>query len=339
MPPARSNLESWKRMVLRSMPAPAWLGVDAPAVDVVLSTRARFMRNLRGLKFPITASRLELESIEKDVREAAIRTGIDFEVFRNISNAEREYLVGCRLVSPDFEWAESGRSLLLDRPRALSVMVNEEDHLRLQALTAGWSVDTAEMAARTCLEEMSKELEFAYSPRFGWLSASPFNAGDGRRLSVMLHLIGLAQAKRLPSVLAALTAKGITARGLFGESSRAIGAFVQVSLVNGDRAEFVGAVEYLITAEREARGNLGRGVLQERANQAVEFAISSSTLTLADALRILGWIRWASSAGIEDFPAGARAVDLMLTSLELRGDAQEAKAPQYRAEFLRRALE
>ncbi len=326
-------------MVLRSMPPPAWLGIDAPSADVVLSSRARLMRNLQGFKFPHTALPTELESIEKQIREAARATGIEFEIFRQISNAEREYLVGCRLVSTDFEWFQPGRSVLIDKARSLGVMINEEDHLRIQALTPGWSVESADAAARSCVEALGKNLEFARSPHYGWLSASPFNAGEGRRLSVMLHLIGLAQAKRLPTVLAALTQEGITARGLFGESSRAVGAFVQVSLVNGDRSEIIGAVDYLVSAEREARSHLERSSIEARAQQAVEFAIASSTLSLGDALRILGWIRWAAAAQIEGFPKSVRSVDLLLTTLELRGDAQEPKAPQYRAEYLRRALE
>lgn len=339
MPLAHTDIESWKRMVLRSMPLPAWLSVDAPGVDVVLSSRARLMRNLKGFKFPHTAGKAELESIERDIRQATKSLSSEFEAFRNISNAEREYLVGCRLVSPDFEWAQPGRSVLIDKARSIGIMINEEDHLRVQALTAGWSVEAADNAARSCVDSLEKHLDFARSPWYGWLSASPFNAGEGRRLSVMLHLIGLAQAKKLPVVLSALTEGKITARGLFGESSRAIGAFVQVSLVNGDRSQIIGAVDYLVNAEREARALLGQEAIEIRARQAVEFAVASSTMALADALRILGWVRWASAAGVPGFPDSVRSVDMMLTRLELRGDSQDPKAAQYRADFLRKALE
>lgn len=326
-------------MVLRAMPPPAWLGVDAPSSDVVLSSRARYMRNVRGFRFPNTASTEELVEVERLIVHANKESGLNLEPFRQISNAEREYLVGCRLVSPDYEWSEPGRSVLIDGPRSLSLMVNEEDHLRVQALTAGWSIDAADATARSCVKALGKHVEFAESPIYGWLSASPFNAGKGRRLSAMLHLIGLAQAKRLPVVLSALTSKGITARGLFGESSRAVGAFLQVSLVNGDQSEFAGAVEYLVSAEREARLLIGRETIEVRARQAVEFACASTTLPLSDALRVIGWIRWAAAASIEGFPQSARSVDLMLTSLELRGDSQTMAAARSRADFLRQALD
>lgn len=297
------------------------------------------MRNLRGLPFPHRASDHELRRIERLVLKATEAAGLDFLSFRQISNAEREYLVGCRLASPDFEWNKPGRALLLDRPRALGIMVNEEDHIRLQALTAGWAVDAAEGLCLRFLESTGPHLDFAFTSEYGYLAASPYNAGQGRRLSVMLHLIGLAQTKRLPAVLHALTSTGIAARGLFGESSRAIGAFLQVSLIGGQKSAFVGACEHLMRVEREARLALDRDKLAERAKQAVDFAISSQSLTLADALRVLAWVRWAAAAELEGFPRSVREVDTMLTTMELRGATDEPKAARSRAQFLRNSLE
>lgn len=333
------DAESWKRMVLRSLPAPYWLSADAPQGDIVLSTRVRVMRNLRGHRFPHAADDEELRRIERKILNAADAAPIDFEVLRQISNAEREYLVGCRLVSHDFPWSQPGRALLLDGPRALSLMVNEEDHLRLQALTPGWSLPHGEDFCRSGLSALEQNVEFAHSPAFGFLAASPFNTGGGRRLSAMLHLIALAHAKRLPSVLKAVTERGMQARGLFGESSRAIGAFVQISTTGGDRIAYLGAVEYLLQSEREARASFDLEELKKRADQAVTFAVAASSLSLADALRILGWIRWAASAGLPGFPDSPRMVDTWLTTLELRGANQEPKAANLRADFLRRALE
>jgi protein arginine kinase len=311
---ALNEAEAWKRMVLRSMPQPAWLSPDAPQVDVVLSTRARVMRNLRGRKFTHAATPHELVLMSREILDAA--EGLGMESFRQISNAEREYLVACRLASPHFQWSGPGRALLLNSDRSLSLMVHEEDHLRLQAVTAGWSPGTANRLAKACLNELEKRLEFAFSPHFGYLSASPFNAGRGRRLSAMFHLIGLAQARRLPSVLHALGDRGIAARGLFGEASRAVGAFVQVSVIGGSRHDFTGACEYLLREERESRQEVGREVLEEKALRVHEFAFSSASLSLSDSLRILAWIRWASLYGIAGFPRSPRVADWLLTMLE-----------------------
>jgi protein arginine kinase len=339
MATAQSHADSWKRMVLRSMPAPAWLSIDAPHSDIVLSSRTRIMRNLGGHRFPHHAEPDELRQVAREVLAAAKSSGLDIEIIQNISNAERDYLVGCRLMSPDFATTAPGRALLLDKGRRMSVMINEEDHLRLQALTAGWSLHNSEEVANATLHELGKNLRFARSPRFGFLSASPYNAGEGRRLSAMFHLIGLAQAKRLPNVMKALSARGIAVRGLFGESSRAVGAFFQVSVSSGTRPEFVGACDYLIDQERAARSEVTPAAVAERTRQAADFAIASTTISLTDALRVLAWVRWASSAGSLGSGRHPREVDSWLTTLEVRGTADEAKAARHRASFLRTHLE
>ncbi|MBC8066160.1 MAG: hypothetical protein H7Y17_15110 [Chlorobia bacterium] len=337
--PTVGDAEAWKRMVLRSMPPPSWLDRDAPHADVVLSTRSRFLRNLAGHKFPHAASTDELQAILKEVLHAIRESRIDFSVHRHISNAEREYLVGCRLASPDFSWSLPGRALLLDQDRRLSVMINEEDHLRIQALTAGWSAETAQETASMGLRELGKQLNFAWSPSFGYLAASPYNAGKGHRLSAMFHLIGLAQSKRLPAVLKALASQGIVARGLFGESSRAVGAFVQVSIISGSLVEFIGAAEYLLKEERYARNSLPKPMLIQRALQVRDFALSSRALTLPDSLRVFAFARWAAFAGLDGFNFHPREIDGHLTHLELQVSADEDKAGRLRAEYVRGLLE
>ena len=305
-------------MVLQSMQKPAWLSDDAPHGDVVLSSRTRLMRNLQGHRFPNHASETELMSVMNQILSAVSETQPDLEVFKSLTNAERDYLVGCRLISPDFEWTLPGRAFLADAGRSIGVMINEEDHLRIQALSAGWSIKSCEHAASIALNALQSGLSFSYSPDFGFLSASPFNSGAGRRQSAMFHLIGLAHQRRLPSVIKALGAKGIAVRGLFGESSRAIGAYMQVSVISGSRSEFSGAGEYLLMEERSARRAVGRDMLKEKAVQAQNFLLGCPTISLADALRVLAWARWAAVEGIEGFNTPPRQLDAALATIEHR---------------------
>lgn len=323
-------------MVLRSMPKPAWLSEDAPHGDVVLSSRTRVMRNLRGHRFPNRADTAELQEVMRKVLAAA--DPLELEAHKALTNAERDYLVGCRLLSPDFEWTQPGRALLLSGDRSISVMVNEEDHLRIQAISAGWSVENSDSLALHWLDRLARQLEFAGSPRYGFLAASPTNLGDGRRRSAMFHLIGLAHARRLPAVIKALLARGIVVRGLFGEASRAIGAFAQVSVLRATHEEFAGACEYLLREEREARAAVGRDELREKALQARDFGAASRGVGLADALRILAWVRWAASAEIEGFAVSPREIDAVLTALEIRGTVPEDQAARERATYLRSIL-
>lgn len=298
---------------------PAWLGAGAPDSDVVLSTRCRVLRNLRGHRFPHRADDDELLSIHDKIVGAAKST------LRppTTSESEQEYLVGSRLVSHDFKLAQPGRTILVDESRSASLMVNEEDHIRLQGFAPGWNpVSSPELISRH-LSNLSGKLEFAHSPRFGYLAASPFNCGQGRRLSAMFHLVALAHSKRLPTVLKALSARNLTARGLYGESSRAVGAFMQVSLTDGVVEDFVGACEYLIREERKARGQVSQSELEQRLNQSADF-LKVRAIGLGDSLRVLSWARLAACAGIGPKPMTIRNVDILLTLIQLDDDERVA---------------
>lgn len=331
--------EAWKRMVMTASPPPAWLAADAPSGDVVLSTRFRLARNLVGFRFVHSAPDSELRHTMELVLAAARESGLGFEVFKGLTHAERDHLVATRLVSSDYEWTLPGRALLLDPARVVSVMINEEDHLRVQALVAGWSPANAEAAARRCLARLGGALDYAFSPDFGYLTASPPNLGQGKRHSAMLHLIGLAGTERLPRIMLALGEEGIAVRGLFGESSRAIGAFAQVSATSGTAETFAGAVEYLVKEERQARASLGSAHLNERADAAREFAVGSLRIGLGDALRVLGWLRWAAVERTSGTQPGPRDVDAALATLEIRGGMVEEEAARGRAVRIRRLIE
>lgn len=303
----------------------------------MLSTRCRLARNLQGFEFPGNCDRMRLVDIRERIIDAV--SGLNFEVLKHLNDVERDNYMGWRLLSPEFEYDAPGRGVLLSKDLSVSIMINEEDHLRVQSLTAGWSAETAENFAGAVVDHLEERLDFAWSHRFGYLCASPYNAGHGRRLSVMLHLIGLAHLKRLPNVLKALMSRRIATRGLFGESSRAIGAFVQVSVTDASRTDFIGAVEYLLREERSARAEVGTPYLESRAAQIRDYVQVSPTMTLGDSLRVLGWVRWASVAGIPGYPQSARSVDAALAALEVRGNEGDDVSGRQRADFLRGFLD
>lgn len=332
----RESSGAWKRMVQEAMPPPAWLANDAPQNDVVLSSRVRIMRNLRGYKFPHHLERKELEEVQNLV--LAQLKGDDLDIMRQLAPGERHYLVGARLISVEFPFQAPGRAVVLNKERRASVMVNEEDHIRIQALSAGWSPESAKLEAESIYDRL-RNLTFAESPRFGFLAASPYNSGEGRRVSAMFHLIGLAHLRRLPNVLKALSLRKIASRGLFGESSRAIGAYVQVSITEGRMADFIGACEYLMSEERAARREVGRDFLSERVVNVRDFVLGSPVLSLADAFRALGWLRWAAVAGLDGITWTSRVADGWLTHLELQGDSEDQILMRHRADFLREKVE
>lgn len=318
-------------------PPPAWLASDAPDVDVCLSSRVRLMRNLAGYRFPHRASRVELREIADAAAGVGERSGLS--VVRGISPAERDALLAGRLISPEFPAEAPGRAVLLDEDRRISILVNEEDHLRFQSLTGGTSLGAALRSLEAAFQPFDEGLAFAWSPRFGYLSSSPYNCGTGVRMSAMFHLAALANARRLPRVLRALQAMGVASRGLFGESSKAVGAFVQISVTEPDPTPLQAAAEVLLQEERAERGRTPSGDLARNVERAIGFGIASRTASLADALRVLAWLRWGADASLPGCPASPRIVDAWLARMDPRSGEEPAEAARGRARTLRAWIE
>lgn len=321
--------DTWRRFALRALPMPGWLSYEGVGSDVVLSCRVRLMRNLTGHRFPGTASTEE----NLAVMERILGVAEGYDAFPSLTKAERDHYVGTRLLSPDFPWTKPGRAVLFDPERTTAILVNEEDHLRLQVVTGGATWHTALEMARERLDRLSHHLTFARTERHGFLAASVYNAGEGRRISAMLHLAGLVTTDRIRDVLPALGSGRMVFRGLFGESSRAIGAFAQVSTITGTPDEFQGALSYLLAEETQARLDVPRNALAERCASARRFFAESEALSMADAVRALGLLRWGVSAGVVP-DLELRTIDYALCVTEFRA----GNDPTLRAENLRHDL-
>lgn len=333
----QSAAEAWKKMVLRAMPPPAWLSPPFPENDVVISSRVRVARNLAHHRFPHHATDHELREIREKIHVAS--EPLSLTALSKITEAERDFLLGCRLISPDFETNKPGRLLLVNNPRSLSIMVNEEDHLRVQGLTAGWSHPSALQIADTAIQVLGQQIEFARSSPWGYLTSSPFNSGPARRDSALAHLVGLAQMRRLLPSVETLRASGLIVRGIFGESSRAVGAFFQISSTSDRAAGFVGAIEYLMDIERSARAQFPPEELNRVARQAIEFAVVSRELEMADAFRVLAYVRWACAEKLPGFTLEVQQIDHLLSTMEVNGHHDPIGAARERANTLRNELE
>ncbi len=307
--------------------------------DVALSSRVRYMRNLSNHKFPTVADSIELIEVMSKVVSAIKQVDPDLVVNRSITARERERLLSQRMISPNFQWALPGRAVLYNKDRTLSVMVNEEDHIRVQAVCAADDVANAEKAAYSFLQKLSKHLDFAFSAQQGFLASSVYNCGEGRRFSTMMHLVGLGHDALRGEVFDALLEKKITVRGLFGEGSRPVGAFAQVSTTLASLGEFMGAVDYLTDRERETRLGLESPKLNRKAREALEYIKASPRVTLPNAVRVLGWLRLAAATQAEGFSTDIRKIDAALNSLDLLMHEEEEFADGRRADTLRKLLD
>ncbi len=210
-----------------------WLDAAGGASDIVVSTRVRLARNLSGAAFPHREDEGQLGRRRRELAGRLERCptfdgawSLDLAILEDL---ERRALVEMHLASPDLLREVEGRGLVVSRDRRRAVMINEEDHLRIQVFRAGLDPLAACAEALRCDTELENELDLAYSDEFGYLTACPTNVGTGCRVSVLIHLPGLVLSGEIEKILNSLRQLQIAVRGLFGEGSAVRGALFQIS--------------------------------------------------------------------------------------------------------------
>jgi protein arginine kinase len=217
---------------LVSRPSP-WLGGEGSHADLVVSTRMRLARNLAMVPFTHRAREEQLQGVVASVAGAATSAPSFSNAFllrmNEIGPLERQILVERHLVSHELGDGVRPRGILVDLEERLSLMINEEDHLRLQSMASGFQLAEAWGAADKADDELSKALDFAFSEEIGYLTSCPTNTGTGLRASVLIHLPALVLLKEIDRVLKSVMQVGLNVRGLYGEHSNVMGNLFQVS--------------------------------------------------------------------------------------------------------------
>src|SRR4051812_25381652 len=206
---------------------------EGPHNKIVLSSRVRLARNLKGLAFPGWAKKVErvksLEIIRPAVESLPAMGDFFSESMDNLTVLDKNILVERHLISREHAAKSAGSGLVLNREETLCVMINEEDHMRMQALRPGLQLRQAWTAIDKVDSELEKRLEYAFNPDFGYLTACPTNIGTGIRVSAMLHLPGLVLAEQINPIIQSVNKLGLAVRGLYGEGTEALGNVFQVS--------------------------------------------------------------------------------------------------------------
>jgi protein arginine kinase len=215
-----------------------WLHADGPHADVVLSTRVRLARNLLGFRMGARADARDRQGVLHEVSAAAGQatamaggTALVIPALRAVDRQMllERHLVSRELVGAGTERPPSDAALLMSGAGPLSVMVNEEDHLRLQGILGGFRLRDAWAAIDRLDDELGRRLRYAFHTEFGYLTSCPTNVGTGLRASVLMHLPGLVLTQEINKVLQGISQVGLTFRGLYGEGSEVVGNFFQIS--------------------------------------------------------------------------------------------------------------
>jgi protein arginine kinase len=288
-----------------------WLDASGMHSDVVISTRVRLARNVVGYAFTGRARDGERLRLLAQVRDAVVRTpslrGTLVVRLDELAPQERQLLHERHLVSKELAAIEatqnvrSGAAVLLGD--SLGVLINEEDHLRLQAVRSGFAVEGAFQAAMQLDHELGAQLPYAWHREFGFLTACPTNTGTGMRASVLIHLPGLVLTKEISKLLAGLQAMGLTYRGLYGEGSEVVGNFFQLSnqktLGSAEEAlqdHLTNVVRHVIERELEARRILQRDagyIIEDKLWRAYGTLRYARSLSFDEAMNYLSGVRLA----------------------------------------------
>lgn len=219
-----------------SQPGSKWTEGRGPNADIVISSRVRLARNIQNMPFPDMLVEEKEEEILTSIKD--IIGTLDFKEkvgnfhyipLHELSNLEKRVLVEKHLISPQHAQSNGHKGVIIREDESVSVMVNEEDHLRIQCLLPGMQLNEAWSLANEVDDMLEQSLDFAFDKDKGYLTSCPTNVGTGMRASVMFHLPGLVLTRQGYQIFATMSQIGLTVRGMYGEGSEALGNLFQIS--------------------------------------------------------------------------------------------------------------
>ena len=289
-----------------------WYEKAGPSRDVVCSTRVRLARNLAQYPFPARASLAQKEEVAGKVR-AALLSGnsilsreFRFLPMESLQEEAAVSLAERHLVSPEFIADRQGKGVLVSEDESVSIMINEEDHLRIQVLREGLSLKEAAETADRIDTLLSETLRFAFDPGFGYLTQCPTNLGTGMRASLMLHLPALQEGGSMGRMASSLSKLGLALRGTYGEGSRVAGALHQLSnqiTLGLSENEAIGNLAalagQLIAEERRVRKEMADSLLfQDKITRAAGVLCSARVLSGKECTELLSYVRLGLAEGL-----------------------------------------
>jgi len=312
-----------------------WFGGSGPLAGVVISSRIRLARNLAGYKFLSRCSTVEKSEILKKLKEALMSLELGDKIFYisvdKASTLDRNFLVERHLISRHHAFSKGPRGAVIAQREFFTAMINEEDHLRIQVIKGGLQLSK-------CLEQINHiddmieaKVHYAFSPRYGYLTACPTNLGTGIRVSVMLHLPALKMTGQTEKFLNAAKDMTLAVRGLFGEGTEAAGDFYQLSnqvtLGVSERAivsQFEDSIiPEIVEYENAARKQLlskDVDVLDDRISRAMALLRNAHLISSQEALFLLSHLRLGINMR-ENMGASTPAIENLCTLRGTGGDA------------------
>lgn len=325
--------------------------------DIMVSTRVRIARNIKKYPFPNMMSEKDAKGVCDDVKSAIFNSNSslagDFEYLElsKTNPVNIRALTEQHFISPDLAKSKFG-SVLINKDRTMSIMVNEEDHIRLQVILSGLKLKEAWETASKVDDLIEENVEYAFDEELGYLTACPTNLGTGLRASVMMHLPALTMTREISKIISSAGGLGIAVRGIYGEGSEALGNLYQISnqiTMGSTEEELIAKVENIAKQiegyEREARKNLlknNKTALENRVWRSYGILKYSREISSKEAKALISDVILGKALNIIDEEVKAPLVELMVkTEPAVITDGKDMGAAERdikRAELIRTSM-
>jgi protein arginine kinase len=289
-----------------------WLKGTGPHSDIVISSRLRLARNLDTVSFPHWANKKQgkasLEAIQDSIGKSELLKKMTLFILEDLDAVDKQFLVERHLMSYEHAQKTNSKAVIVDEDEVVSIMINEEDHVRAQVMQSGFNLLEAWNVINKVDDALSRDLPFAYSSEWGYLTACPTNAGTGMRGSVMLHLPALVMTRQINQVLAAIAKLSFTTRGLYGEGTQATGNFFQISnqvSLGQSETDIIQSINNLIRQIIEQEGQCretllasNRGMLEDKISRSFGILKSAHIITSQETTELLSLVRLGCDLGL-----------------------------------------
>lgn len=289
-----------------------WLKGAGPNSDVVISSRIRLARNLEKVAFPHWANKKQSQQTQEQIKEAISK--VDYlkktTVFAlaDLDNIDKQFLIERHLMSYEHGQKSDNKAVIIDEEEIVSIMLNEEDHIRMQVMQSGLNLFQAWNIIGRIDDCLAENLPFAFLKDLGYLTACPTNTGTGMRGSVMLHLPALVMTRQINRVLAAIAKLSFTTRGLYGEGTQASGNFFQISnqVSLGHSEEEIleslnGLIRQIIEQEKQTRDatfSKNKAMLEDRISRSFALLKGAHIISSQETIELLSMVRLGCDLGI-----------------------------------------
>ena len=291
-----------------------WLRASGPESDIVISSRIRLARNLAQFPYPNRADdagRAEVENLLRERLDSLTAgTRLNYVDVSTLESLDRQFLVERQLISREHAESQGSRGVGISGEENVSLMINEEDHIRIQVLRSGFALGDCWQEIDRIDDAIEQHVTYAFSEQLGYLTACPTNVGTGIRVSVMLHLPALVITKEIQKVFQALQKISLAVRGLYGEGSQAMGDFYQISnqvTLGKSEEQLIRSVEdvvpNIIAYERRVRDALvkeNRQSLHDQVSRAYGILKNAQTISSEETMHLLSSVRMGINLGLID---------------------------------------